>query len=166
MCVEIYLAADRSLPVVPWTDDAPAFHVRQAEAEEEVVHPYFTMRHLYAVGGHEKCGCCLSVNPKDPELDVWLRGKEASGGEDGWFTPVVENFEKDMASRAKSMPDFVAYLRKAAKQGPLEAYATWNRTKPPHSRRAMPAEAIDEETFYLREEEFVTILRAAGKEGE
>ena len=52
MCWVLYLAADRELPLVPWTEQSPAFNVHSLPEAERGVTVQFSKSHVYAVGAH------------------------------------------------------------------------------------------------------------------
>lgn len=57
MCLAVYMASDRSLPLVAWNEKAPAFYVANLHTEDTGVRKQFTLPHVYYIGSHEGCGC-------------------------------------------------------------------------------------------------------------
>ena len=57
MCMMIYIASDRPLPLIDWQDEFPAFHVRELREEEMAVRTHFKKPYVYYAGSHEGCGC-------------------------------------------------------------------------------------------------------------
>ena len=61
MCLAVYVGSDVPLPVVPWDEVRPAFHV--ADATDGYFHPTNPLRlhsarpYFYRLGSHDGCGC-------------------------------------------------------------------------------------------------------------
>jgi hypothetical protein len=60
MCLAVYLASDRSLPLV----EQAAFLVRPLERREAGVRRHFSKPHIYYIGAYTGCGC--GFIPDDP----------------------------------------------------------------------------------------------------
>lgn len=50
MCLVAYIAAERTLPVVEWKADAPAFHVVVLDSGTARVCPHLRLPFVYYVG--------------------------------------------------------------------------------------------------------------------
>ena len=59
MCLAVYLASNKPLPVIAWDEKAPAFYL-EAIDEAEPVRAQFAYAHVYYAGSHEGCGCGFS----------------------------------------------------------------------------------------------------------
>ena len=57
MCMVIYIASRRPLPLVPWQPDARAFNVTALTEHEEPVRRHFTLPNICCAGSHTQCGC-------------------------------------------------------------------------------------------------------------
>src|SRR3979490_2605557 len=60
MCLALYIAASKPLPVIPWDSKKPTFHViplpeSMADVRKLLPHP-----HIYYVGSHEGCSCAFN----------------------------------------------------------------------------------------------------------
>jgi len=60
MCLALYLAASKPLPVLPWDPNKPAFHVIPLAEDREDVRQLLTYPHIYYVGSHEGCSCAFN----------------------------------------------------------------------------------------------------------
>jgi hypothetical protein len=60
MCLALYVAASRPLPVIPWDPTKPAFHVIPLPEDREVVRKVLGYPHIYYVGSHEGCSCAFN----------------------------------------------------------------------------------------------------------
>jgi hypothetical protein len=60
MCLALYLAASKPLPVHPWDPQKPAFHVIPLAKDMEDVRQLLTYPHVYYVGSHEGCSCAFN----------------------------------------------------------------------------------------------------------
>lgn len=57
MCLAVYLASDKSLPLIAWSQEKPSFYVEELTSAEESVKTQFETPHIYYLGSHEGCGC-------------------------------------------------------------------------------------------------------------
>ena len=57
MCLMVYIASTHPLPLIPWNEHAPAFHVAELLEIYQSVCSQFTHPLVYYVGSHEGCGC-------------------------------------------------------------------------------------------------------------
>jgi len=60
MCLALYIASPRPLPVIPWDPENPTFHVIPLSDEDEVVRKVLPGPHVYYVGSHEGCSCAFN----------------------------------------------------------------------------------------------------------
>jgi len=60
MCLALYLAASKPLPVYPWDPQKPTFHVIPLTKEMENVRQLLSYPHIYYVGTHEGCSCAFN----------------------------------------------------------------------------------------------------------
>ena len=74
MCRVAYMASGVSLPLLPWNEADPAFHVAElASDEDRKVVVQFSKPHVYYLGSHEGCGCGFPM--EDEEKEEEERGK-------------------------------------------------------------------------------------------
>ena len=60
MCLALYIASSKPLPVIPWDPDKPAFHVIPLPDERAAVRKLLRFPHIYYVGSHEGCSCAFN----------------------------------------------------------------------------------------------------------
>jgi hypothetical protein len=60
MCLALYIAASKPLPVVPLDPTKPAFHVIPLPESMRDVRKLLPYPHIYYVGSHEGCSCAFN----------------------------------------------------------------------------------------------------------
>jgi len=60
MCLALYIAASRPLPVIPRDPKKPAFHVIPLPESMQDVRKLLPHPHIYYVGSHEGCSCAFN----------------------------------------------------------------------------------------------------------
>jgi len=71
MCLALYIAASKPLPVVPWDPKNPAFHVVPLPEDMEDVRSLLPYSHIYYVGSHEGCSCAFNYEHEfKPALEL------------------------------------------------------------------------------------------------
>jgi len=60
MCLALYIASPKPLPLVPWDPQNPAFHVIPLPEDKPAVRKLFRFPHIYYVGSHEGCSCAFN----------------------------------------------------------------------------------------------------------
>lgn len=60
MCLALYIASFKPLPVIPWDPTKPAFHVIPAPESMQAVRKLLPHPHVYYVGSHEGCSCAFN----------------------------------------------------------------------------------------------------------
>jgi hypothetical protein len=60
MCLALYIAASKPLPLVPRDPARPAFHVIPLPETMEDVRKLLPYPHIYYVGSHEGCSCAFN----------------------------------------------------------------------------------------------------------
>src|SRR5829696_3612944 len=102
MCMVVYVAADTPLPLIPWDERTPAFHVTELRPEVAAVRAHFSKPYVYYAGSHEGCGCGFSY---------------------GWWNDDAEL----NARNRETVRQLGAYLDAATRAaGPIELYACWS----------------------------------------
>lgn len=122
MCLAVFVASSATLPLVPWNESRPGFHLRDLHPSDEVVKSRFSLPHVYRAGSHLGCGCGFAKgegleNPalRQANYDAmaeWLSANLSPGGRvqifscergDEWREPeVVET----VALKALASPSF------------------------------------------------------------
>lgn len=60
MCLALYIASFKPLPVIPWNPKKPAFHVVDLPESMGAVRKLLPHPHVYYVGSHEGCSCAFN----------------------------------------------------------------------------------------------------------
>jgi hypothetical protein len=60
MCLALYIAASKPLPVIPRNPKKPAFHVVPLPENMQEVRALLPYPHIYYVGSHEGCSCAFN----------------------------------------------------------------------------------------------------------
>lgn len=60
MCLALYIASPKPLPVIPWDPEKPAFHVIPLPENRNDVRKLLPYPHIYYVGSHEGCSCAFN----------------------------------------------------------------------------------------------------------
>ena len=138
MCMMLYLASDKPLPLVAWDENNPSFHVQELHESSASVRKQFSKPCVYYLGSDQGCGCGFSY---------------------GQFV----NDDEELKSR-DSVLRLSKYLSQAVEiAGPLELYSCWHgdeETTPEFNEvvtfEEIPSE-IGGEAFAFREREFIKI---------
>jgi len=126
MCLVLYIAADRPLPLIAWDPEKPDFHVTEVPDREASVRTQFSKPFLYYVGSHQHCGCAFdleAVGVGEPDeliraqrgremLATYLRHCLSSVGSleiytcwDGdWAEPAAQRIEVDLSALSPEQP--------------------------------------------------------------
>lgn len=134
MCLAVYLASEVPLPLVPWKDMAPAFHVSDRVPDRSALTRHLTMPHLRSAGSYTGCGCEFLLDGVDPGTHAYdlTRG--------------------DYRQLAR-------YLQQYATGRVVPIYACWGGDEgaaPEHLRRVGVAE-IEREGFTFAERELLLV---------
>jgi hypothetical protein len=138
MCLMVYLAADRPMPLVPQDEARPVFFVRELLPRDEGVRAQFSRHHVYYAGAYENCGC---------------------GFQYGEY-PGMEEPEQ-VARAQQSRRALVQYLRQALSVVPaIDLFACWDgdQAEAPLCRSKLrPDDLVKGRTFFQERElvEFV-----------
>lgn len=76
MCLALYIASPKPLPVIPWDPKKPTFHVVRLPDENKAVRKVLPHPHVYYVGSHEGCSCAFNYEHEFQsalELQAYLR---------------------------------------------------------------------------------------------
>jgi hypothetical protein len=139
MCLVVYLASDRPLPLISWDENARGFHVTELTGEkDEPVRVQFTQPHVYYAGSHTICGCGFNY------------------GQD----PLAEDDPEELALRARTLSAMSDYLASAvANGGTIELFACWegDQAAVPEHRRELAPDAFRSSDFVLQEKELIVV---------
>ncbi len=138
MCMVLYVAADKPLPLITWDENNPKFHVTELNEYSAGVRKQFSKPYVYYLGSDQGCGCGFSY---------------------GQFV----NDDEELESR-ESVLRLSKYLSQAvALAGPLELYSCWSgdEEEPPEFQEVVTSEEIPDEiggeAFSFQEREFIKI---------
>ena len=56
MCLAVYIASDQELPLIPWNEAKPSFHVREL-TYNKAVRNQFKLANVSVAGSDAGCGC-------------------------------------------------------------------------------------------------------------
>jgi len=132
MCNMLYIGADQELPLIPWDERAPAFHVEPLSEGVEAVRNVFGVPYVYYAGSHDKCGCGFQLgefpDPEDEEAPAMRRS----------LNLLADYVEQQLARVCR-----------------LSFYACWagGESAEPVRRRSVTAEQLRGEDFFFLEKE-------------
>lgn len=135
MCMMLYVASDKPLPLVTWDKGNPNFNVKELDEHSKAVRKQFSKPHIYYLGSHEGCGCGFSYGQYDYDE------------------------EEDKAAR-ESVRRLSEYLSQAIDiAGPLELYSCWDgdQEDEPEFQESMMPQEIGGEAFWFKERQFINI---------
>ena len=134
MCMGVYLAADRPLPLVEWDEARPSFNVTELDDGEAEVRGRFSKPHVYYLGAYTGCSC--------------------------GFTP-DEDGEEEAAAR--SCRELAAYAAAAAGAGTVELFTCWDGdyVEPAARRLTLVADQLADPDVWFDELVFATIRGSA-----
>jgi hypothetical protein len=116
------------LPLIPWFDDRPKFHVISLAEHEGAVRSYFSVKHVRYVGSEESCGCAFNY------------GREYPDHEDN-----PEELQVAQRSRTK-LVEYIKHHRVAE----MFACQEGDQGKPPQFKESMlPDDILDDEFVFV-----------------
>ena len=136
MCMVLYVAADKQLPLIPWEKESPAFNVRPLDKRGDPVRRQFSKPHVYYVGSHQGCGCGFS--------------------RDGW----EESDSAEARAVRESLAGLAEYLREAIQvAGSVEVYACWDgdEASEPQRRITINWDSITGDPSWFDEKTFAVV---------
>lgn len=72
----LYIASNVVLPLLPWDEHNPGFHVTELSENEKVVESKFKNIYAYYAGAYEGCGCGFQAGEypgyEDEEIDLQI----------------------------------------------------------------------------------------------
>jgi hypothetical protein len=136
----VYLGSRSALPLVPWSEKAPAFNVTELTDRERAVSRHFAAPHIRQAGSHTRCGCGFNEGREHPEA---------------YDDPPAER-----ADALQSSSRLAQYVREHHVE---QIYSCWSGDEsesPEFERRITPA-ALVAEDFFFRERELLVVDPAA-----
>ena len=134
MCLAIYIASDKPLPLISWVEEKPSFYVEDANNNNAGVKKQFKYQYIYYAGSHEGCGCGFF---KDGEV-----GDE--------LAKVEENYT-----------NFSEFIKNAKKSGAkLQIFSCWegDQTAEPEFREEINEANLNEKQFEFKEKALYQIV--------
>ena len=91
MCIMLYLASECPLPLVPWDEAYPGFHVTSLETNrhnwwEDWVWQQFTKPFVYSIGSYQGCACGFQFegDPWEITPTIWPPGSRVDNSRRSW----------------------------------------------------------------------------------
>jgi hypothetical protein len=134
MCLVVYSGSPAPLPLVPWTESAPAFNVRTLAPHEEAVRRVLSHPHLATLGAHTGCGCGFLMDGAEVPADV-----------------------------TRSRAALARYATEALRNGPMELYVCWNGDEdaPGEHELTLATNELLERDDWLQERTHVRLVATA-----
>ena len=131
MCLEIFIASNKPLPLIPWNNQVPAFHVIDLFDDAQVVRNHLKEPFVYYAGSHEGCGCAFNYDPEYAEPD-------------------------EVMASEQSLNSLVDYLESA---GPVRIFSCWagDENKPPETFRTVTPADLRDPHFVFETPQLLTI---------
>ncbi len=133
MCLAVYIASDKTLPLIEWKKEKPAFNVVPLTKHENGVKRQFSRPFIAYAGSHEGCGCGFFKEGEEvKELEI-----------------VQANYDS-----------LVNYLKKLKEQGAsIEIYSCWegDQEEEPEFTEKMTLEEISGQHFEFKEKAYYKI---------
>ena len=131
MCLAVYIASDRELPLKPFAPRAPAFNVKPLTAHEASVRQQFSLPHVVYAGAQTSCACGF-----------------------------VEESDDDREASEASRSDLVEYLELALRSGAVEIFTCWegDQERGPARRLRLDLAQLSQTADWLAELTFVELL--------
>jgi len=136
----IYIGSRSPLPLIPLSQEAPAFNVTELVEREFQVCRHFTAPHVRQAGSHTGCGCGFNEGREHPEV---------------YDDPATER-----ADALQSSSQLAEYVRENQVE---QIYSCWSGDEGESmefERRVTP-EALVAEDFFFRERELLVIEHGA-----
>jgi len=137
MCVYLYIASSKSIPLKRLGWRSPPFKIEHLQRIDRPVRKHLTKRHLYFAASFEGCGCIFAEAP-----------------------PLSRSRSKYAQRCSSALRGFARYLLSAVESyGEIQVYAVENRWlgRRPRRRKAVQVSDILSPRFRFREGELLTI---------
>ena len=133
MCLAVYLASDKPLPLVEWDEDHPRFNVVLITKYEKVVKKQFRNPNVVYAGSHQRCGCGFF--------------KEGEGGE-------------ELAAIQTNYGSLVYYLNELMSSGAsIEIFSCWegDQGSEPETKERLSLATLGSDGFEFKEKAYYEI---------
>ena len=108
MCLALYLASSRPLPIIDWDPDHPAFHVIYPSETAAAVRKHFRYENVYYAGSHQGCSCAFNYEQEYEsvlQLRDYLHEALATGAEIEAFACRPGKEERDVQHALVTSPE-------------------------------------------------------------
>ena len=134
MCMALYIASDRPLPLIPLRE-AQHFHTAELKPDQEAVRSHFGNAHVLYAGSGQGCGCDFNYGREDPE---------------------VQDYPEGLATAKESVAELVRYVHDSRVR---EIYCCWfgNESDPAAHKRIVRPAILGAPDFFFREGELLIV---------
>ena len=139
MCLVLYIGSNQPLPLIPWNEEAPAFHVIDLPDDAQAARNHLAEPFVYYAGSYERCGCAFNFGHEYPDY---------------------EDEPEELLAAEQSRNDLINYLSRALpKTGSLRIFSCWanEETKAPEAFRTVTPAALGAKDFIFQTPELITI---------
>ena len=67
MCLVLYIGSYQALPLIPWNEEVPAFHVIDLPDVAREARNHLAAPFVYYAGSYERCGCAFNFGHEYPD---------------------------------------------------------------------------------------------------
>ncbi len=120
MCLALYLAASQGLPLIPWDQANPAFHVLRLPKRADGVRKHFRGKFVYYAASAQGCSCAFNYEHEDDsilQLKNYLRNALICVKEVEVFACQVGAEEQETQHALTSSPEGIALADFSFKDG-------------------------------------------------
>jgi hypothetical protein len=133
MCLALYLAASQALPVIPWDDKKPAFHVIRLPKSAEGIRKHFRSEYVYYAGSQQGCSCAFNYEHEYDsivELRDYLRNALICVSEVEMFACQIGSEERETQHALITSPEGIALAEFFFKDGQYLVIRIAKETRP------------------------------------
>jgi hypothetical protein len=136
VCFVLYMASDKTRPLISWEQTSPAFHVKADDADAEKTRAHFNKKYIYYLGSDAGCGCGF---PR--EYDDLLDHEEL----------------KSKRENQRQLVDYLTFCLRD--ESFLELYGCWSgdEEEAPEKRLRVTIDELAEESFLFLERHHLTV---------
>jgi hypothetical protein len=141
MCLIYYIASDHPLPLKPWNENKPDFHVSELSKDIKIVRKRFDVTHVRLASSWERCGCAFNYGHEYPD------DEDESDDEDEIYGLMAQ----------RSREKLIEYLRiNTVKQ----IYSCWagDEGEPIENRKTIRLDDMMSDNFVFQDRELLTII--------
>jgi len=142
MCLVIYIGSRSPLPLIRWSQDAPAFNVTELTERERPVCRHFAAPHVRQAGSHTGCGCGFNEGREHPQ--------------------VYDEPSTERANALLSSSKLAEFVRENQVE---QIYSCWSGDEGESKKceRRVTPEGLAAEDFFFRERELLVIEHGAAR---